>query len=298
MVPAVGQSAAQFSVMVPLEYLRRIRPGDPDDPLLRQVEPMAAEMANLPGFRLDPVGDQSATVHPGLIQKYAGRALMVATGSCAVHCRYCFRRHFSYAEMGNQAQRWRVAADYLAADPTIREVILSGGDPLMMCDDDLDALVSRLARIAHLGRLRVHTRLPIMIPPRVTTELVRILTDTRLTTTVVVHVNHAAELDVNVGTALGRLIDAGIPVLNQSVLLRGVNDNLAALVALSTQLIQLRVMPYYLHQLDRVAGAAHFEVPVERGIELIEHMRRALPGYAVPRYVCETPGAASKTALA
>jgi EF-P beta-lysylation protein EpmB len=223
---------------------------------------------------------------------------MVTTGACAVHCRYCFRRHFPYSEGPRSLAEWAPALERLAADSSIEEVLLSGGDPLTLVDSWLGRLAERLASIDHLRRLRVHTRLPVVIPERVCDELLAWLRGTRLTPIMVVHANHPAEISDDVAAALGRLVDAGIPVLNQAVLLRGVNDDADALAELCRRLVDLRVMPYYLHQLDRVAGAAHFEVPEATGRRLVAELRRRLPGYAVPRYVRETPGEASKSLLA
>ncbi len=295
--PAV-RAARAFPLFVPLSFVAKMQPGDPHDPLLRQVLPLAEELDDTPGFTADPVGDLAAELSPGLIKKYHGRALLIATGACAVHCRYCFRREFPYSETPRAPAAWQAALDQLAADPSVDEVILSGGDPLTLPDSHLADLTERLASIRHLRRLRIHTRLPIMIPERVTAALVNWLNVTRLTPIVVVHANHPAELDEPVAEALSRLIDAGIPLLNQAVLLRGVNDDEHVLEQLCRRLVDLRVMPYYLHQLDRVRGAAHFEVPIERGIELIELLRARLPGYAVPRYVQEVPGENEKCVLA
>jgi EF-P beta-lysylation protein EpmB len=275
-----------------------MKKGDPADPLLRQVLPLAEELNDEPGFLPDPVGDTAARLEAGLLQKYNGRALLVATGACAIHCRYCFRRHYPYSESPRSPDDWQPALARIAADRTIDELILSGGDPLTLVDGHLAALAERIARIDHVKRLRVHTRLPIVIPRRVTGELIDWLRGTRLTPIMVVHANHPQEIDGLAAAALSRLVDAGIPVLNQSVLLRGVNDNADALIGLSRRLVDLGVMPYYLHQLDRVAGAAHFEVPISRGLELIESLRRALPGYAVPRYVQEVAGEGHKQVLA
>jgi EF-P beta-lysylation protein EpmB len=275
-----------------------MRRGDPSDPLLRQVLPLESELLTPQGFTADPVGDKSATLGPGLLQKYSSRALLITTGACAVHCRYCFRRHFPYSESPRSPDDWQPAIDRITADPSIDEAILSGGDPLTLVDEHLAELARRLATVPHLRRLRIHTRLPIMIPQRVTDELVDWLRGTRLAPIMVVHANHAQEIDEPTAAALARLVDAGIPVLNQSVLLAGVNDKAEALIDLSRRLVELRVMPYYLHQLDRVQGAAHFEVPISRGLELIDQMRRALPGYAVPRYVQEVAGASHKHVLA
>ncbi|OHB68480.1 MAG: EF-P beta-lysylation protein EpmB [Planctomycetes bacterium RBG_13_63_9] len=292
------RAGGAFGLLVPRPFLARIRPSDPDDPLLVQVMPQAAEQAKVPGYQADPLDEARATVSPGLLRKYRGRFLMVPTGACAVHCRFCFRRHVRYGDMLPAGADWEAALRQIAADESIREVILSGGDPLTLKDAELGELAGRLAEIPHLRRLRVHTRLPIVIPARVTDELLHGLRATRLTPVVVIHVNHPAEVDDAVAAALARLVDGGIPVLSQSVLLRGVNDRAEVLAELCERLVDLRVIPYYLHQLDRVAGAAHFEVPVPTGMKLIERLRARLPGYAVPRYVRETPAASSKTVLA
>ena len=298
LVEPARRAARDFPLFAPWPYIARMRKGDPDDPLLRQVLPFAAENDVLPGFAADPVGDGPAKQAAGLLQKYDGRALLITTGACAIHCRYCFRRHYPYSEVPRSIDDWQPALDRLAADSSIDEVLLSGGDPLTIVDEQLAALAQRLAAIPHLRRLRVHTRLPIVIPQRVTGELLAWLRGTRLQPIVVVHANHPQEIDERAAAALTRLVAAGIPTLNQSVLLRGVNDSAEALIGLSRRLIDLGVMPYYLHQLDRVQGAAHFDVPVGRGLELIAQMRRALPGYAVPRYVQEISGEASKRVLA
>lgn len=268
--------------------------GNPHDPLLRQILPLGDELTAATGFTADPVGDLAAQRAAGLLHKYLGRALMITTGLCAVHCRYCFRREYPYGQGLATATRWPAAVAEIARDASLEEVILSGGDPLALGDSQLADLAEMLAQIPHLRRLRVHTRLPIMVPERVTSELIAWLRGTRLTPVVVVHANHPRELDTEVEAAIGLLADAGIPLLNQTVLLRGVNDHLETLIELSQRLLDCRVMPYYLHQLDRVAGAAHFETPVEVGRRLIEEMAARLPGYAVPRYVREVPGAPAK----
>ncbi len=259
--------------------------------------PLEDELNSLAGYRADPVGDGPATQTPGLLHKYQSRVLMVTTGACAVHCRYCFRRHFPYELGPRAAEDWQPALAHIEADSTIHEVILSGGDPLTLVDRHLAELAGRLAAIGHVRRLRVHTRLPLLIPQRVTDELIGWLHGSRLAPIVIIHANHANELDDEVAGALARLVDAGIPLLNQSVLLAGVNDSAEALAQLCERLVDLRVMPYYLHQLDRVLGAAHFEVPISRGRELMAELRRRLPGYAVPRDVQEIAGAAHKIPL-
>jgi len=291
-----AQSTAAFRMLVPQPYLARIRPGDPDDPLLAQVLPRKAEMADSPQFVPDPLHEAGTVRAPGLLGKYKGRFLIVASGVCAVHCRFCFRRHFPYVQ-ALSGHAWSGVFDQIATETSIEEVILSGGDPLTTSDRRLARIARQLAEIPHLRRLRVHTRLPIVIPQRVNDELLAWLRGTRLATFLVVHCNHPAEIDADVAATLGRLVDAGVPVLNQAVLMRGINDDVEVLAALFSRLADLRVLPYYLHQLDRVAGAAHFEVPEQRGRELIRQLRARLPGYAVPRYVRDTPGAEHKEVL-
>jgi EF-P beta-lysylation protein EpmB len=288
------QAARGFPLFVPRGYVARMRMGDINDPLLRQVLPVGDELRETPGFVLDPVDDAAATRQPGLLQKYAGRVLLVTTGACAVHCRYCFRRSFPYDESPRSVDEWRPAIEEIAADSSIREVILSGGDPLTLVDATLAALIEQVAAIPHIRRLRIHTRLPIVLPERVTESLVDLLRSCGLTPVVVVHANHANELDAHVAAALSRMSEAGIVLLNQAVLLAGVNDSVDAQAALCERLVDVRVLPYYLHQLDRVTGAAHFEVPVSMGMRIIEELKTRLPGYAVPRFVQEVAGALSK----
>ncbi|HEX7037334.1 MAG TPA: EF-P beta-lysylation protein EpmB [Pseudomonadales bacterium] len=297
LLPAARRAAARFGLLVPEPFLRRIRPGDPADPLLRQVLPLGEELDEVPGFGGDPVGDAAARRPGGVLHKYHGRALLVATGACAVHCRYCFRRAFPYQEANASADGWRDALDYLRANEEISEVILSGGDPLTLSDRRLSVLVERLDGIAHLGTLRIHTRLPVVVPERVDQRLLDWLSGTRLKTVVVIHANHPNELDDEVGHALARLKRAGATLLNQAVLLRGVNDRVDTLAALSERLFELDVLPYYLHVLDRVTGAAHFEVPEHEGRMLHDALTARLPGYLVPRLVREEPGAPAKTRL-
>ena len=315
LVADAAAAADSMSVLAPQPYLARIAYGDPTDPLLLQVLPQAAETAVTPGYTADPVGDAGALCGPNLLRKYQGRVLMVTSGACGVHCRFCFRRHFSFQNglwslafgLGAKTEGQRPKADgdrlsaaleNIAADRSIDEVIFSGGDPLVLPDVELAGLADALAGIPHLRRLRVHTRLPVVIPQRVTGELISWLRGTRLSPIIVVHVNHPAEIDESVAAAFGRLADAGIFVLSQSVLLRGVNDRADVLAELYRRLVDLRVMPYYLHQLDPVAGAAHFEVPIATGVTLMAQLRARLPGYAVPRYVRETPRGSSKELLA
>jgi EF-P beta-lysylation protein EpmB len=285
---------AQFPLRVPRGFVARMRHGDPDDPLLRQVLPLDDEDRVVPGFDLDAVGDLDARGGAGILHKYDGRALLVATGSCAVHCRYCFRRHFPYGEETAAAGQWRQSLDYLAADPSIAEVLLSGGDPLSLSTAKLAEFTDALAHLPHVRRLRLHTRLPVVLPERVDAELVAWLAGLGQKVVVVIHANHANEIDAPVAQAVARLRGAGATVLNQAVLLRGVNDSVAALAELSERLFDAGALPYYLHLLDRVAGSAHFEVPADQARRLHEALSAGLPGYLVPRLVREVAGAPAK----
>ncbi|WP_437192050.1 EF-P beta-lysylation protein EpmB [Planctomicrobium sp. SH527] len=287
----------EFPLLVPESYLLRMEPGNPTDPLLLQVLPQKSEHQKEAGYSSDPVGDESARIAPGLLHKYHGRALLIAHGSCAVHCRYCFRQHFPYGQEPQSLDQWLPALDAIRNDPTLHEIILSGGDPLILSDRKLRVLVSQIEEIPHIRRLRIHSRLPIVLPSRVNDELCSLLTNSRLQTTFVVHSNHARELTGDCADALARLRTSGIPLLNQAVLLRGVNDSVEELAELCERCVDLGVMPYYLHQLDRVQGSSHFEVTVETGLELVEKLRSRLPGYAIPKYVAEIEGEPSKTPL-
>ncbi|MBW3541888.1 MAG: EF-P beta-lysylation protein EpmB [Planctomycetes bacterium] len=295
--PPARRAAELFPLVVPHSFLNRMRPGDAADPLLRQVLPLGVELHATPAFTTDTLSEDAARRAPGLLQKYQGRALLIAAGACAVHCRYCFRRHYPYAAEPRRSDDWEPALKLLAEDRSLSEVILSGGDPLVLSDRRLGRLFERLEAVPHLRRLRIHTRLPVVLPERVTEALVELLVGGRLQKVVVLHANHANELVADAAVAATRLKDAGVMLLNQSVLLAGVNDCADALADLSERLIVLGVWPYYLHQLDRVAGAAHFEVPIERGRELMHELRRRLPGYAVPNYVQEVPGRPYKLPL-
>ena len=293
-VRAGERAAGGFPLRVPRPFVARMRRGDPADPLLRQVLPGLEEGRPAPGFLADPLGEAAAQPVPGLLRKYRGRALLVLTGACAVHCRYCFRRHFPYGEASLDLGPALAA---LAEDEDLTEVILSGGDPLVWDDARLGALARRLSALPRLRRLRIHTRLPVVLPARVDEALLGWLGDLPVTPVVVVHCNHPRELDAETGAALGRLRAAGVQVLNQAVLLRGVNDSAAVLAELSERLLEAGALPYYLHLLDRVAGAAHFEVPEAEARALVAELRRRLPGYLVPRLARERPGAPAKEVL-
>lgn len=288
---------AGFPLRVPRGFIARMRAGDPADPLLLQVLPRAAESLPQPGFVPDAVGDTAARSAHGVLQKYAGRALLIATGSCAVNCRYCFRRHFPYADETAATNRWREAVAAIRADAGIGEVILSGGDPLSLSDAKLTELGHALVGIPHVRRLRIHTRLPVVLPERVDTGLTAWLAALPLQKVVVLHANHANEFDASVDAACARLHEAGCTLLNQAVLLRGINDEAATLAGLSERSFAAGVLPYYLHQLDRVLGAAHFEVPDAEALALLEALRCRLPGYLVPRLVREVAGEPSKSPL-
>ncbi len=296
-LPAAQAAARLFGLRVPRGFVARMRPRDPQDPLLRQVLPLGEECLAAEGFNQDPVGDRAAMVTPGVLHKYQGRVLLTVTGACAVHCRYCFRRHFPYQDANPSANHWRETLDYIAADDSIDEVILSGGDPLVLSDPRLAALAESLAEIPHVKRLRLHTRLPIVLPERVNEALLAWLGATRLAPIVVVHANHANEIDESVRAGLARLRKGGVTLLNQSVLLRGVNDDVDALCALSKTLFDAGVLPYYLHLLDRVQGAAHFEVDEGAARRLHAGLNARLPGYLVPRLVREVPGMPGKVPL-
>lgn len=297
LLPSALAAGREFRLRVPRDFVRRMEPGNPADPLLRQVLPLGEELTETTGYSGDPLAEARHRRGPGLLQKYCGRVLVIAAGSCAVNCRYCFRRHYPYEDNTPDTARWEALFAELAADPSIEEVILSGGDPLLLSNRRLSWIVGKLAEIPHLQRLRVHTRLPVVIPDRVDQELPGILAGSRLQPVLVVHANHPREIDDAVASGLHRLADARVRLLNQAVLLKGVNDNTAALAGLSKALFAARTLPYYLHLLDPVAGAAHFDIDEARGQALLRDLAASLPGYLVPRLVREIPGQPGKTPL-
>ena len=297
LLPAAAAAARLFPLRVPHSYVRRMQAGNPHDPLLRQVLPLAAEFTAEPAGQTDPVGDLNAMASPGLLHKYHGRALLVTTGACAIHCRYCFRRHFPYAGANPLHQHREATLEYLRSHPDVNELILSGGDPLSLPDRQLAEWVQACEAIPHLHTLRLHTRLPVVLPERVNPELCDWLAGTRLAKVIVLHINHPQEIDAEVSQAICALRESGATLLNQSVLLRGVNDELATLTLLSQTLFANGILPYYLHQFDPVQGAMHFAVPVAEGQTLVSGLRASLPGYLVPRYVQEIPGMAAKYPL-
>jgi L-lysine 2,3-aminomutase len=284
-----------FPVLVPRDFVARMRRGDPHDPLLRQVLPLTDELNPRSGFSADPLSETACGPVPGMLHKYRGRVLLVTTGACAVHCRYCFRRHFAYDEIPHGKKWWSTALGYVAADKSIEEILLSGGDPLTLPDAQLHELLSDIAFIPHVRRVRFHTRLPIVLPQRIDAGFLSVCQRSALPIVMVVHANHPSEISPAVMAACQQLRAAGVTLLNQAVLLRGVNDNTQALKELSVALFSAGVLPYYLHLLDHVAGAAHFLIPDERARELHQQLAAELPGYLVPRLVREEPGQPGKT---
>lgn len=292
------RAAEQFPLRVPRAFAALMERGNPRDPLLRQVLTVADELLEQDGFSADPLQEAGHTPVPGVLHKYRGRVLLVVTGACAVHCRYCFRRHFPYQEHLPTRDRLQQALDWLARRSDIEEVILSGGDPLSLSDQRLEALHASLAALPGLRRLRIHTRLPVVEPARLSRRLERLLRDPRFATVLVLHANHPRELSPALAVNLQPLAHSGVTLLNQAVLLRGVNDDVETLAGLSEQLFTMGVMPYYLHLLDPVAGASHFQVDEERARSLHKQLRSRLPGYLVPALAREEPGGEAKTVLA
>jgi len=297
LLPAARRAAAVFGLKVPRDYLDRMERGNPSDPLLRQVLPLEDETLDRPGFGPDPVGDLAAARAPGVLHKYRDRALVITTGACAVNCRYCFRREFPYAEAALTPARLDAAVGELGAVAGLSEVILSGGDPLVLPTARLAAVTRRLAGLPSLKRLRIHTRTPVVLPERVDAPLLRWLASLPWRRVMVLHANHPREISRSVRQACAALADTGTTLLNQSVLLAGVNDDADVLAELSEALFHAGVLPYYLHMLDRVRGAGHFEVDGDRAAALHEELRRRLPGYLVPSLVREEAGAPYKVPI-
>ena len=296
-LPVSITAAADFPIRVPLSFAASMQKGNPDDPLLRQVLPVIDELTAYPGFSNDPVGDLPSAAQTGVLQKYHGRVLLIITGSCAINCRYCFRRNFPYSDLQLSKQNENAAIQYIQEDASITEVILSGGDPLLLSDARLAKLFAQLGVIPHVKRIRIHTRLPIVLPARITNELINTLAQSAKQLVVVVHCNHANEINPRVIAAFKLLKNNGITLFNQSVLLKGVNDSVAALCELNEQLFIHGIIPYYLHLLDKATGTGHFEVSETEASALIKQVQAALPGYLVPKLVKEQPGALSKQTI-
>lgn len=286
-------ASKSFAFRVPQSYLNKIKKGDPEDPLLRQILPLEAELYEDNQFTHDPVGDLASMTIPGLLHKYHGRVLLITTPACGIHCRYCFRRHFPYQE-NRPEQNWHAAIEYIQSTPDIHEVILSGGDPLSLSENRLKKLTDQLLKIPHLSTLRIHTRQPVVLPERINNEFLHWIDSLPWKIVMVLHSNHANEIDEVVARSLKLLHQHKVLLLNQSVLLAGVNDNSDTLVELSERLFSHDVLPYYLHMLDKVQGAKHFYVDTEKAAKLISEMQARLPGYLVPRLVKEVAGETSK----
>jgi len=292
------QANQDFPLRVPAGFISKMSKNDPADPLFKQIWPSAEEEIDQTDFSKDPLNEVKCQATPGLLHKYHGRVLLVLTGACAIHCRYCFRRHFPYSDSNPSGENLQKAIEYLQKETSVTEVILSGGDPLSISDERLSELVSRLAEIPHLKRLRIHTRFPVVVPERINDACLDWLSSTQLQLAIVLHVNHANELDKSVEQAVLKLRNRNISLFNQSVLLKGINDSAEALVALSEALYSYGIIPYYLHLLDPVSGASHFEVGESSARLLMQDIQKRLPGYLIPRLVREDPETAHKTIIA
>lgn len=297
-LPLQNKTLSQFPLRVPKAFAARMQPGNPQDPLLLQVLPQQAELEAHPGYTQDPLQEAAHNPTPGLLHKYHGRVLLTLTGGCAIHCRYCFRQHFPYEENTPSGQQWQRILNYIQNNMSIEEVIFSGGDPLLLKDELLQRRIESLEAIPHLQRLRIHSRLPIVIPERITPTFIQLLTNSRLTPILITHCNHPQEIDTIVGAALQNLSKAGISVLNQAVLLAGINEDSAVLSQLGKRLFQYGTLPYYLHLMDPVAGTQHFDVAESRAKELMQQLSCQLPGYLLPKLVREIPGKPHKTLIA
>lgn len=293
-----SKAAQKFPLLVTHSYAKRIAKSDWSDPLLRQVLPHPDELTSHPSYLSDPVGDTSASISPGLLHKYYGRILIISTGACAIHCRYCFRREFPYSDNSAHRSQLDSIKQYLSSHTEVSEVILSGGDPLTLSDSKLQKLLEQLATQPQLERIRIHTRLPIVLPSRITTALLNTLLSSPKKIIMVIHSNHPNELNDEVSEVLQLLKSAGVTLLNQTVLLRGVNDNASTLVELSQRLFNCSTMPYYLHLLDKVTGAMHFDSTQAHSDSLYQQLQEKLPGYLVPKLVREEAGKKHKTIIA
>lgn len=283
-----------FPLRVPLPFVQKMEKGNPKDPLLLQVMSSAQEFITMEGFSQDPLEEQQR-VAPNILHKYHNRLLFMVKNSCAVNCRYCFRRHFPYAESKTNKENWRKSLDYIAQHPEIEEVVFSGGDPLMAKDHELDWLVKELENIPHLQRLRIHTRLPVVIPQRITTALCQLLEKSRFQVILVTHINHPNEIDEPLALAMQKLRSAGVTLLNQSVLLKEVNDNAQVLKQLSDKLFQIGILPYYLHLLDKVEGACHFYLSDQQALQIYRQLQAITSGYLVPKLAREIAKEPNKT---
>lgn len=289
------KACQEFPLRVPHAYIKRMELGNPNDPLLRQVLPVGEECEHIDGYSLDPLAEQSQNPTNGVIHKYHGRLLLIVSSACAVNCRFCFRRHFPYPDNRLDGDSWNSAMEYIRSDASIKEVIFSGGDPLASSDRRLEKIAAELNHIEHVEILRIHTRLPVVIPDRITGDLINWFARQRLQPVMVIHTNHGNEIDDRVREAMFRLKQAGVTLLNQAVLLKGINDSASALIQLGETLFKIGVLPYYLHLLDPVHGSAHFDIPEVRATHLLKEVMANCPGYLVPKLVREIPGRSGKT---
>ncbi len=285
-----------FPLRAPREFVQRIKQGDINDPLLKQILPIQAELNVTPGYSHDPLAEQNKKMPPGILHKYYGRVLLMINGNCAIHCRYCFRREFPYNKQSTLSN-WQPALDYIEKDSSIKEVILSGGDPLILKDEQLQKLIAELNKIPHLKRLRIHSRIPVVLPQRMTNNLINIINSSKMQTILVIHCNHSQEIDSTVANKLKSAINSGIMVFNQTVLLKGINDSSTILAKLSEDLFAIGVIPYYLHVLDKVSGTAHFDIGKKQVQHIMAELLKALPGYLVPKCVREIPGKPAKVPM-
>lgn len=295
LVSQANKANTLFKMRVPLSYAQKMQPNNERDPLLKQVLPMGEEFFSPDGYMSDPVGDTEAEKTTGLLHKYKGRVLLVTTGICAVNCRYCFRREYPYETNSASQSQWDDAFEYIAGDDSIKEVILSGGDPLTLSDKRLGKLFERIHTIKHIKRIRIHTRLPVVLPARITPKLLQLCQNSPCQIIMVVHCNHANEIQKQEENVFNALNSHGVTCLNQAVLLKDINDSVQVLCDLSERLFGVGVMPYYLHVLDKVKGASHFDCPRSHALNLIEQLKAELPGYLVPKLVQEIAGEPNKT---
>ncbi|MCS5593090.1 MAG: EF-P beta-lysylation protein EpmB [Porticoccaceae bacterium] len=291
------QTATQFALKVPQSFIARMEKGSPNDPLLKQVLPMAEELASPIGYSQDPLNETDHNPAPGIIHKYRHRLLLIVSPACAINCRYCFRRHFPYLENRQSKSQWSKTLDYISNNKDINEVIFSGGDPLAVNDNFLGWLTAQIANIQHIKRLRIHTRLPVVIPSRIDRQFLQWATSTRLRPIVVLHINHANEINTELKHATQLLVDAGLKVLNQTVLLKGINDDANTLANLSERLFECNITPYYLHLLDPVQGASHFDVDRNTALKIYRQLQAIVPGFLLPKLAQEIPGEPSKTLI-
>lgn len=296
-LPVSPEAEQRFPLRVPQFFADLMEKGNPNDPLLRQILPVAQEAHDYPGFSNDPVGDLDAACAPGVLHKYFGRALFIAGGGCAINCRYCFRRNFPYSDHQLSRQTESSAIDYLQAHPEISEIILSGGDPLLLNDRRLTSLIENIGAVAHIRRIRIHSRIPVVLPARLTDTLLTLLLNSEKQIVMVLHCNHANEISPQLESACRKLKQHEVMLLNQSVLLRGVNDSVEALSRLSDKLFTAGIIPYYLHLLDKAAGTGHFEISEKNAVNIVQQLQQRLPGYLVPKLVKEQAGASSKIPL-